>query len=214
VRGGAYVLAEAVKKNPKSRPNTGSASAIYRVFLENEGSIKGLLRRFLYKQEDIDEIAQETFLRAYATTLGRQIDSPKAYIFRVARNLAYDELSRKTRKLTDYLEEAAKGCESTSATLEDEVIGHQQIQLYFDAIAELPPQCRKVFLMRKVQALPHKVIAKKLGITTSAVEKHIARGAIGCKQYLENCTKSIGCDELSSSKNTANEAALQGKNHV
>ena len=160
---------------------------IFQTFLQNESSLKRFLRRFLYKQEDIDEISQETFLRAYKATKGRDIDSPKAYIFQVARSLAYTELSRKTRKLTDYLEDALEDTAGATDILEDEVAAQQKVSFFFDAIAGLPPQCRRVFLMRKVQGMPHKAIAQELGIGTSAVEKHIAIGTERCKRYIENC---------------------------
>jgi len=161
-------------------------SGIYSAFLQNEGVLKRFLRRFLYKQEDIDEISQETFLRAYKATKGREIDSPKAYLFQVARSLAYSELSRKTRKLTDYLEDALEDQAGTTDPLEDEVAAQQKVTFFFDAIAELPPQCRRVFLMRKVQGMPHKAICESLGIGASAVEKHIAIGTERCKRYIEN----------------------------
>ena len=161
-------------------------SGIFQTFLQNESSLKRFLRRFLYKQEDIDEISQETFLRAYKATKGRDIESPKAYIFQVARSLAYTELSRKTRKLTDYLEDALEDTAGTTDDLEDEVAAQQKVSFFFDAIAELPPQCRRVFLMRKVQGMPHKAIAQTLGIGASAVEKHIAIGTERCKRYIEN----------------------------
>lgn len=161
-------------------------SGIYAAFLQNESILKRFLRRFLYKQEDIDEISQETFLRAYKATRGRDIDSPKAYIFQVARSLAYTELSRKTRKLTDYLEDALEDTAGTTDDLEDEMAAQQKVSFFFDAIAELPPQCRRVFLMRKVQGMPHKAIAQELGIGASAVEKHIAIGTERCKRYIEN----------------------------
>ncbi|MDC1513891.1 MAG: RNA polymerase sigma factor [Porticoccaceae bacterium] len=161
-------------------------SGIYAAFLQNESILKRFLRRFLYKQEDIDEISQETFLRAYKATQGREIDSPKAYLFQVARSLAYSELSRKTRKLTDYLEDALEDQAGTTDLLEDEYAAQQKVRLFFDAIAELPPQCRRVFLMRKVQGMPHKAISQSLGIGPSAVEKHIAIGTERCKRYIEN----------------------------
>jgi len=161
-------------------------SGIYTAFLQNESILKRFLRRFLYKQEDIDEISQETFLRAYKATKGREIDSPKAYLFQVARSLAYSELSRKTRKLTDYLEDALEDQAGTTDLLEDEVAAQQKVRFFFDAIAELPPQCRRVFLMRKVQGMPHKAISQSLGIGASAVEKHIAIGTERCKRYIEN----------------------------
>ena len=157
---------------------------IYAAFLQNESSIKRFIRRFLYKSEDIDEIAQETFLRAYRATGDRDVESPKAYLFQVARSLAYNELARKTRRLTDYLEEATEVDVSSHQSLEEELSAQQKITLYFEAISDLPPQCRKVFLMRKVQAMPHQAIADALGISTSAVEKNIARGTERCKQFM------------------------------
>ena len=189
-------------KKEKSRYFSG----IYHAFLENETSLKRYLRRFLYKPEDIDDIVQETFLRAYKATKGREIDHPKAYIFQVARSLAFSELSRKTRRLTDYLEEAVEGEGAVSDLLEDEFAAQQKVRLYFDAIAELPPQCRRVFLMRKVQAMPYKDIAKTLGVTTSAIEKHIAYGTVRCKKYIESRervgdnTPSMNDDSVYSSK--------------
>jgi RNA polymerase sigma factor (sigma-70 family) len=171
---------------PSKRQKKSPVSGIYRAFLDNESAIKGFLRRFLYKQEDIDELAQETFLRAYRATNGRDVDSPRAYIFQVARRLAFDELSRKTRKFTDYLAEVDDCEDSCSHALEDEMEGRQQIELYFEAISKLPQECRQIFLMRKVQGLPYKVIAKKLGITTKNVEYHLTLGVVRCKQYLKS----------------------------
>jgi RNA polymerase sigma-70 factor (ECF subfamily) len=169
------------QESQKGQQTTG----IFQAFLQNESLLKRFLRRFLYKQEDIDEISQETFLRAYKATKGREIDSPKAYLFQVARSLAYSELSRKTRKLTDYLEDALEENAGTTDSLEEEIAAHQKVSFFFDAIAELPPQCRRVFLMRKVQGMPHKAIAASLGIGASAVEKHIAIGTQRCKKYIE-----------------------------
>lgn len=160
-------------------------SSIYLTFLQSESALKRFLSRFLYTAEDIDDMAQETFLRAYRATSGRDIDSPKAYLFRVAKTMALKELSNKSKQLTNYLEEEPDCDIGTSNTLEEEILAQQKIRLFFDAIAELPPQCRRIFLMRKVQALHHKEIAEKLGISLSSVEKHIALGTLRCKKYVQ-----------------------------
>ena len=67
-----------------------------------------------------------------------------------------------------------------------EIAAQQKVRLFFDAIADLPPQCRRVFLMRKVQGMPHKAICDALNISASAVEKHIAIGTDRCKRYIQN----------------------------
>jgi DNA-directed RNA polymerase specialized sigma24 family protein len=44
-----------------SSDNNQQQNGIFKAFLQNESSLKRFLRRFLYRQEDIDEISQETF---------------------------------------------------------------------------------------------------------------------------------------------------------
>ena len=51
---------------------------VYAAFVENESALKRFLGRFLYKPEDVDDMAQETFLRAYSATDGHEIDSPQS----------------------------------------------------------------------------------------------------------------------------------------
>jgi len=171
---------------------------IYRAFLENETLLKSFLGRFLYKPEDVDDMAQEAFLRAYNATRGREIESPKAYLFQVARTMAFKELTKKSRQLTDYLEEAQNPVEQETSLLEEEIAAQQKLRVYCEAIAELPPQCRRIFLMRKVQALSHKAIAQELNISVSAVEKQIALGVDRCKTYVAHREQMQNCADDSS----------------
>lgn len=158
--------------------------SIYEAFVSNEKALKRYLRRFFYRDEDIDDMAQETFLKAYKYTQQRYIDYPKAYLFQVAKSVAMRELSKKSRQLTDYIEESCSPDPEDRASLEELVMAEQKVALFCDAIAELPPQCRRVFLMRKYQALSHRQIAEQLNISVSAVEQHITIGIKRCKQSL------------------------------
>ena len=168
-----------------NKKNKSFNSVIYAAFVDNENALKRFLGRFLYKSQDVEDMAQETFLRAYKATQGHEIESPRAYLFQVARTMAYKELSRSSRRLTDYLEDLERAPDA-GAQLEEEVVAQQQIQIYFDAIAELPSRCRRIFLMRKVQAKSYKVIARELGISVSAVEKQVAIGADRCKRLVQS----------------------------
>ena len=160
-------------------------SGIYDSFRNSESGLKRYLRRFFYREEDIDDMAQETFLRAYKYTRGRQIDFPKAYLYQVAKSVALRELTKKSRQLTDYMEEACEQEPDTPDSVEDEVIADQAVTAFCEAIAELPAQCRKVFLMRKYQAMSQREIADELNISVSAVEQHITIGIKRCKASVE-----------------------------
>ena len=65
----------------------------------------------------------------------------------------------------------------------DSVCHQQELTLLTEAIRELPERCRQVFLLRKIQELPQKVIAQRLGISESTVETLVAKGSARCANY-------------------------------
>ena len=68
--------------------------SILEAYLENKVALKRHLRRFIRSREAADDLAQEAFLRAFAAESGCVIQSPKAFLFKVARNLALNERAR------------------------------------------------------------------------------------------------------------------------
>mgnify|MGYP006079211925 CR=1 FL=1 len=169
--------------NDKERKND---SKIFDAYLNCEIALKRFIRRFYSKSEDIDDLAQEAFLRAFNVELRQEIKSPKAYLFRVARNIALRELGKKSRQLTDYLEDVVDGDSlGKEASIEEEIAAQQKLKHCCNAIADLPEQCRRVFIMRKVYARSHKEIAAELGISNRTVEKHITKGIDRFTTYME-----------------------------
>jgi len=65
------------------------------------------------------------------------------------------------------------------------VAGKEEIEYLSQAIAELPPKCRHVFLLHKVRGKSHREIAAHLGISQNMVEKHIIKGMAHCRQRLD-----------------------------
>ncbi|MCP5432728.1 MAG: RNA polymerase sigma factor [Alphaproteobacteria bacterium] len=162
-------------------------SRILKAFLENEGAIKRLLGRFFSRAQDVDDLAQEAFLRAFAAESDREIREPKAFLFRTARNLALNERARLAGKLTRSMEDSADSDVLVSAgqvSAEDQIDARQRLALFAEAVAALPPQCRRVFVLRKVHGLSQKDIAERLDISQSTVEKHVAMGLVKCSDYL------------------------------
>lgn len=161
------------------------ASKLYDAYIACEMPLRRFLGRFCARTEDIEDLAQEAFLRAFDAELEVEIRSPKAYLFRVARNMALRELGKKSRQLTDYLEEATDSeTLASEGSAEQELIAQQKLQQCCSAIADLPEQCRRVFLLRKIHAYSHKDIAAELGISTRTVEKHISKGVDRFTSYM------------------------------
>jgi len=138
------------------------------------------------RHDDVEDVLQEAFRLAYKAENGKEIEQPKSFLFQIAKNVALNQLRQKSRRPTDYLEDSESADVLVSEwTLEDEVIAQQKLEIHCAAVAALPPQCRKVYLMRKVYAMSYKEIAEALEITVSTVESHMEKGFARCHAYVE-----------------------------
>jgi RNA polymerase sigma-70 factor (ECF subfamily) len=168
----------------KSRKRSADAG-VSSSYLEHKSILRRYLSRFLTSPDDIDDVLQETFLRAYqAEGNDARIRSPKAYLTRIARNIALKELDKRSIMVFSYLDEVASPEADASAPTEQEAAEHERIAVFCKAAASLPAQCRRAFLMCKVYGYSHREIAQELGISVSTVEKHLASGLRRCSEYM------------------------------
>ena len=166
--------------NAKLRDES-SSSAFY---LQHRSLLRRFLTRFFSHPQDIEDVVQETFLRACQAQKTTELRSPAAFLVHVARNLALNELDARRRMVTNYPSELCAGMDVSSA--EEQSMVNEQLAIFYQAAVSLPPQCQKAFLMRKVYGLSHQEIAKELNIAVSTVEKHLAAGLVRCNEFLKS----------------------------
>ena len=145
--------------------------------LVHEEALVRYLRRCAPAGEDLHDLRQEIYVRVYEAA-GRAIPgSPKSFLFASARNLITDRLRRGRVVSIETL-----GDPDTLNVLIDEVSperrfgGRQALRRLAEAFDRLPDRCREVVWLRRVEDLPQKVVAAKLGISEKTVEKHLAHG--------------------------------------
>ena len=162
-------------------------SEILEVFLKNKRAIKVHLKRFFSNADDIEDVVQETFLRGFAAETRHKIAEPKAYLFQIAKNIALDRLRKNALVPMDQLEDSKVSSiilDETQATAEDMLDGRRKLSIFAQAVAHLPPQCRRAFVMRHIDGFTYKQIANRMDISVSAVEKHLTVGLVKCDAYL------------------------------
>ena len=171
-----------------SETGTGNAKAltgVTRAFVEHNGSIKSFLGRFLTQRQDVEDIAQEAYLRAYVAEQSRAIDQPEAYLFRSARNLALTRLTQKSRQMTDLIDDLDPAVVLRGETpLEAEVEAEESLGLHCEAVSHLPEKYKQVYILRKVYGLSHKEIAERMSLSVSSVEKYMLKGVLACREYV------------------------------
>ena len=160
-------------------------SAVSAAFVEHSGFIKKFLTRYFSNQQDIEDVTQETFLRAYVAEQKKDIEQPKAYLFRIARNVALTQLTKKSAQITDFIEESGAETVIDTASAADMVAEAQQsLGIYCEAVAALSEKCRQVYILRKVHGLKHKEIAERMSLSVSSVEKYLLKGILECRAHI------------------------------
>jgi RNA polymerase sigma factor (sigma-70 family) len=160
-------------------------SPIGEVFLRYESAIKRVIGRTSNCGDEINDIAQETFLRSVVAEKRRTIDDPKAYLFATARNLARTDILKRSKTIIRIIEDStSQEIPDNGPEIDEIMVSQERYALFCEAVATLPPQCRKVFLMCKIYMRSHKEIARTLDISVSTVEKHIGTGLARCAAYI------------------------------
>ena len=154
-------------------------------FVQHQRALKRYIARFIHDSHEIEDVSQEAYLRAFVAEKERAIEQPKSFLFRIAHNLAMTTLTKKSRRLTDFIEDSeSPDVVGQEQAVESEVIASQSVAIHCEAVAELSPQRRRVYLLRKVYGKSHKEIAAHLDITVSTVEKHLIKATRQCDLYI------------------------------
>jgi RNA polymerase sigma-70 factor (ECF subfamily) len=132
-------------------------------------------RKYLPNDQVAEEAVSEVFCKIWRNRQQINIKtSAKYYLFASVRNMAID-LQRQNKKLQhssdDCLYEQAYAGPDAHETL----IG-QETQIKIDtAIRRLPPQCRTVFQLSRLEGLKYHEIAQRMNISIKTVETQMTR---------------------------------------
>ncbi|HJP49813.1 MAG TPA: sigma-70 family RNA polymerase sigma factor [Pseudomonadales bacterium] len=136
------------------------------------------------RQEDVDDILQETYLRTLHANDKKPITSLKGYLFRVSRNLVLEKLSHRSREITMEINDALPRVNEISV---DRALHYKQkLEMFNDALRSLPEQKRSAILLRKFYGLSYREIARKMNVSIGSVEKYVSSGIKQCKRNLSS----------------------------
>lgn len=164
--------------------NVARDTATSRVYENYHEMIKRFLIVNLHSPEDAEDILQETFVRFQKHYSSVNLDSPKNFLFTIARNLMIDRMRHQKVCAVDIEQEVEELMDPLSS-VERQVQARQDFETLCAAVDRLPPQCRRVFILRKFYHLSHKEIAEKLELSVSTIEKHLAAGLARCQKFME-----------------------------
>ncbi|MCC2609347.1 MULTISPECIES: sigma-70 family RNA polymerase sigma factor [Rhizobium/Agrobacterium group] len=161
-----------------------------------EGRLRRFFLRRLRNREDAADATQETFLRLLTAAPKEDLRNPHAYLFQVAKSVAHGVTARLMRDSALFSEDLDQTQVADDAPSPERVVAaRQQLALLIETILALPPKCRVVFVLSRLEGLSNGEIAEKLGVSRNMVEKHIIRALMACRQArqaaLPACQKGV-----------------------
>jgi len=148
-----------------------------REILAHEAALMRYLNRTWPQRNEIHDLRQEIYIRIYEAAGRARPAAPKSFLFTTARNLMADRV-RRSRVVSI----EAIGDSATLNVMVDEVSperrldGRQELRRLGQALNTLPPKCREVVWLRRVDEMSQKEVAQRLGISVRTVETHVLKG--------------------------------------
>lgn len=138
--------------------------------------LRRLLRSRGQSVDETDDLIQEAFLRLQLYCQERVVKSQEAFLVRTVLNLSVDLFRRNRSILFD--NRTVLGLIDPQPQPDDVLAAKQRLRRLRLALTELPPRTREALLLQRLEGYSYQQIAKHLGISVSAVEKHIAKAML------------------------------------
>jgi RNA polymerase sigma factor (sigma-70 family) len=175
---------ESRRERAGEEPDTDRAERISRLFSEHNESLIRFLATRLRSVQEAKEVAQEAYVRLLSLEDSGAVSFLRAFLFKTAANLAVDRIRTRNRQrqaldagLCDELRE--------TPTPDREASTAQEVEIVRRLIGELPPKCRRAFLLHRVHGADFADIAKQMELSERMVRHYVLRAVLYCRAGLD-----------------------------
>jgi RNA polymerase sigma factor (sigma-70 family) len=147
------------------------------VLIHEAALLRYLGRVWSRNPDEIHDLRQEIYIRMYTAARKARPTNTRAFLFATARHLVTDRIRR-----ARIVSIEAIGDPESLNVLVDEVSPErktsawQELKRVARALNALPPRCREIVWLRKVDELSTSQVANQLGVSVRTVEAQILKG--------------------------------------
>ncbi len=154
-----------------------------------EQKMKRYARKFLFGYEDIEDLVQKVFLKAYINI--QSLDTSKkfsSWLYRIAHNEFINEIKKRGREPVSFFDFDIFFPHHRSADNADRNLNKEEIREVIDnCLEKLKPKYREPIVLHYLEELSYKEIADVLQIPVSTVGVRLQRG----KQIMRSFCKKL-----------------------
>jgi RNA polymerase sigma-70 factor (ECF subfamily) len=150
-----------------------------------ERALTSFIRRNWRIADDVTDLRQDIYERALAGARGALPANTRAYLFTVARNHLINQAKRGQVVSIELVSDMSSfDNEFDRFGAERQLSAREELRRTQQGLDQLPPRCRQVVWLRKVEGLSTRETAERLGITVDTVEKQITQGMRALVDYM------------------------------
>ncbi len=186
------------------RAQRGDKRAFDLLVVKYQRKLARLLSQFIRDAAEVEDVTQETFIKAYKSLSSFRGDSAfYTWLYRIGINAAKNFLVAQKRRASattnEFDIEAAENFEEGSQlrelnTPENELMSKQIAQTVHQALQALPEELRSAITLREIEGLSYEEIASIMSCPTGTVRSRIFRAREAIADKLQSVME-IGKDK-------------------
>jgi len=166
--------------DPERSGASMAASNVRDWFIREVLPLEEILTRFLHRnwrnRSDVEDLRQDVYAQVLRAAKERIPDKTKPFVMATARNLIIDRIRKEQIVPIDAADIDAIEVAADTPGPDRVVTARDTLRRLQGALDHLPPRCREVVVLRRIDGLSRHEIAARLGIAEKTVADHITRG--------------------------------------
>jgi RNA polymerase sigma-70 factor (ECF subfamily) len=172
---------------PQAPAEHSGDADIQMLFREHNRALMNFLAARLQSESEAQDVAQEAYVRLLQLENPGTVSFLRAYLFRIAGNLAVDRLRQRAVREKSLPEGHILFEQLLSKPGPERItLAEEQLEVVKDALRELPDKCRKAFVLHFFGEYSAREIADDMHLTQRMVRYYVARGLAHCRTRLDD----------------------------
>ncbi|HTD03875.1 RNA polymerase sigma factor [Undibacterium sp.] len=141
-----------------------------------EAALNRYIRRNGGRDADVADIRQDIYVRLYTAAREELPRMAKPFLFATARNYLINGAKRAQVVSIEYVAELEASASVDEITPERNAIAFEELRQLRAGMEQLPPRCREVVTLRKIEGLSTREAASRLDVGIDTIEQQMVHG--------------------------------------
>lgn len=157
-----------------------------KLYQQYELNIRKFLMRKVRQKEDVEDMVQETFLKAHRVSDWEDVRNPESYLVSIAKNAYKDYIRKETRNIVDNRTDiTCLEMKDDKPNPEQIISGKQDFRELEKVIGSLTPRVKQAIILIKIMNVTYAEASEIMGVSISTLENHVTKGIAECRRKIK-----------------------------